>query len=394
MANQYLSPNMSLVIPVPGQEPGPDWASDLNASLTILDGHSHSPGSGVQITPAGININADLPFNNSNNATQLRSVRFFPNLSSLSLPADLGCLYEFGVDLYYNDGSGNVVRITQSGSVTGSTGTITGLPSGTASASYQSISGTFQFQQATSTAANIDAASLIVRYPGSYPTPSGNAIIIEAPSSLASQYSLILPALPLQTNVMTLGTSGVISSVSFDAVGQTMTSVGADAIGQSMTSVGANAIQASTTRAVGSTVGTGGVAQSAAFTFATTGFALGPENITISTSGRPVVVALVSVNGNSPVGVINLASTDASALIKTGQVILANGSTRICTQAFSAVIGSGSINNGEIPPSSVWAIDFGVAGSPGTYTYQVFLNSITSNTTITIANCYLVAYEL
>jgi hypothetical protein len=30
---------------------------------------------------------------------------------------ELGCLYESGVDLYYNDGSGNVVRLTSGGSV-------------------------------------------------------------------------------------------------------------------------------------------------------------------------------------------------------------------------------------------------------------------------------------
>ncbi len=220
MANINISPNMSLPVPAPSLEPGPEWAQSLVACFSILDGHNHSPGSGEQITPTGININADLPFNNSNNATALRSVRFFPNGSPLALATDLGCLYESGVDLYYNDGSGNRIRITQSGSVSGASGTITGLPSGTASASYQSSSGTFQFLQATSTAANMDIGTLVLRYPGSYPTPSGNYIALQVPSSISSGYSLTLPALPAANNTfLTINTDGrFVSAFTLDGV--------------------------------------------------------------------------------------------------------------------------------------------------------------------------------
>lgn len=226
MASSFLTPNMSLVVPVVGQEFGPSWASDLNSSLVIVDAHSHLPGSGVQITPAAININADLSFNSINNAINLRSLRFAVQGASLSLASDLSCLYSSPSstgDLWFNDGSGNQIRITQSGTVAGSSGTITGLPSGTASASYQSGSGTFQFQQATSTAANIDVGSLIVRYPGSYPTPSGNAIIIEAPSSLSSLYALVLPQLPVSTSLLSLDTVGNITTNAIDAVVNSLT---------------------------------------------------------------------------------------------------------------------------------------------------------------------------
>jgi hypothetical protein len=215
MATTYLTPNMSLVVPVVLKEPGPSWASDVNSSLIILDAHTHSAGSGVQITPTGININSDLAFN-GNNAIALRSARFNIQTTPLSLATDLACLYSSPTatgDLYYNDGLGNQIRITQSGAVTGASGTITGLPSGTASASYSSGSGTFVFQQATATAANLDIGSVIIRYPGSYPTPAGNAIILEAPSSLASLYSIILPALPtVSTGIVTLNTSGNLAA--------------------------------------------------------------------------------------------------------------------------------------------------------------------------------------
>lgn len=214
MSNFYTSPNMQLTVPVVGVDTGPDWANNINASLTIIDAHTHAPGSGVQITPSGININSDLPFGKTNNATQIRSARFWSQASPIAASgSDLECVYVSGVDLYYNDGSGNQIRITQSGSVAGASGTITGLPSGTASAAYASGTGTFVFQQATSTGANLDVASIAIRYPGSYPTPSGNYIQLQAPSSLASGYSLTLPALPSANNTfLSIATDGTISS--------------------------------------------------------------------------------------------------------------------------------------------------------------------------------------
>lgn len=217
MANFFSSPNMNLSVPVVGVDPGPDWANNLNASLTILDAHTHSPGSGVQVTPSGLNINADLAFG-SNNATLLRTVRFVPQSAALTGASDLGCLYEVGNDLYYNSGAGAAVQITNGSSIVGAGGTITGLPSGTASASYSSVPGTFVFQKATSTAANMDIATLILRYPGSYPTPSGNYIAIQAPTSLASGYSLTLPATTPAANNSLIGfsTSGIGAYVNTD----------------------------------------------------------------------------------------------------------------------------------------------------------------------------------
>lgn len=210
MSDVTISPNMNLPVPIVGQELAPTWATDLNNSLNLIDSHNHSANQGVQINPSGININADLPFN-GNNAISLRTTRFVSQLSPIPASGlDIGCLYESGVDLYYNDGAGNQIRITQGGNVAGAAGTITGLPSGTASASYQSSSGTFVFDQATSTGANIDVASIIIRYPGSYPTPAGNFILLEAPSSLSGGYSLILPSIPASTSIVTLDTSGNI----------------------------------------------------------------------------------------------------------------------------------------------------------------------------------------
>lgn len=195
------SPNMSLPIPVVGVDLGPDWAYNVNSSLIILDGHNHSPGSGNQINPDGIDINVDLPMNN-NDLTLVRTVRFFPQVSNPSNPEDIGVLYEVGVDLYYNDGDGNQIRITQGGSVTGSAGTITGLPSGTASASY--AAGVFTFQAATNTPADIDGASFIFRNN----VANSKGLTLSPPNAMGADFSLVLPNIPVIKSIMTMDTSG------------------------------------------------------------------------------------------------------------------------------------------------------------------------------------------
>ena len=182
-----ISPNMSLPVPVVSVEPGPNWAQDVNSCMSVIDGHNHSPGSGVQLTSNAFNINADLPFNN-NNAITLKSIRFSPQSSPLATPADVGCLYESGVDLYYNDGAGNQVRITQSGSVTGSAGTITGLPSGTASASY--AAGTFSFRSATNTPANFELGPIILGRNAAL----SKTITFSPDAAQAANYNLTFPA--------------------------------------------------------------------------------------------------------------------------------------------------------------------------------------------------------
>lgn len=205
MADTTISPNMLMPVPVVGVDPGPDWATNVNSCLSILDSHNHTTNQGVQITPAGININTDLPMNN-NNLITARTVRFQSQGAAPGGAADLGCLVEIGVDLYYIDGAGNVIRITQGGAIVGATGTITGLPSGTASASYSA--GTFVFQSATNTPANIDGGSFIYRNI----VANSKGLTLSPPNAMAADYSLTLPALPASTNIMALDTSGNMSA--------------------------------------------------------------------------------------------------------------------------------------------------------------------------------------
>lgn len=202
MPGTTISPNMNLPVPVPGTEPGPDWANDLVADMYAIDSHDHSSGKGVPITPDGMDISADLPMGN-NNLTEVRSVNFTAQGAPLALADDLGCLYVSGADLYYNDEAGNQVRITQSGSVTGSSGTITGLPSGTASASYSA--GTFTFQSATSTPANMAVGPLIIGRNAA----SSKTVSLTPHAAQAANFDMVFPAaLPGSTLPVTVDASG------------------------------------------------------------------------------------------------------------------------------------------------------------------------------------------
>lgn len=50
MANTTTSPNMGMPVPVVGTDPGPDWANNINACLSIIDSHNHSTGQGAPVT--------------------------------------------------------------------------------------------------------------------------------------------------------------------------------------------------------------------------------------------------------------------------------------------------------------------------------------------------------
>lgn len=200
---------MNLPVPVVGVEQGPDWATQINNCMALIDSHTHTTGSGVPINPSGLDINADLTFA-GNNATLLRSARFQNQASTLSGVADLNCAYSSGAggDLYYNDGSGNQIRLTQSGAVAGTPGSISNLVS-PASAAYVAASQTFVWQSAANTAANLDCGSVIFRNI----TASSYGLTLTPPAALALNYTITLPAIPaVSGNFLTIDTSGNISS--------------------------------------------------------------------------------------------------------------------------------------------------------------------------------------
>lgn len=52
--------NMGLDLPVVGSTTGPAWATMINQAFQVVDSHSHAPGSGVQISNAGVSTSAAI----------------------------------------------------------------------------------------------------------------------------------------------------------------------------------------------------------------------------------------------------------------------------------------------------------------------------------------------
>jgi hypothetical protein len=203
------TPNMNLTLPLVSQTPGPTWASQINADLTLIDQHDHTAGKGSPITSAAININSDLLFN-SHSATGLQSIQLEDQIALVTT----NTIYTISGNLYFNNGSSSPVQITLGGSLAGAAGTISGLPSGTASASFNSGTGTFVFAQATNTGGILDTATLKVRST----SPSSNSIDITTPTGTVG-YTLTLPIAPPVSgySVLTMGASGTVVNQAPDA---------------------------------------------------------------------------------------------------------------------------------------------------------------------------------
>lgn len=200
------STNMLLPIPSVGSTLGPQWAYDVNTCLNLIDVHNHSPGSGVQITPDGLNINSDLSMI-SNNLTLTRSVRLDSQSVAFSAATDIRAIYALSGELYYRDASGNNVQITNGGSIAGATGNITNLVS-PASVVFNNISSTFTFQSDVTTPANLDAASIVLRNL----VASSYGMTVNPPNSMAADTAITLPTLPASKKILTMTSGGSMAA--------------------------------------------------------------------------------------------------------------------------------------------------------------------------------------
>lgn len=366
MADVNQSPNMGLPIPIPGTTPGPAWANDVSACLLVLDSHDHTTGSGVPITPSAININADLDFKGFN-ATNINGVVF---KSLASSPGSAGTICEVGVDLYYVDGNGNPIRITQDGSVSGSSGTITGLPSGTASASYSSSSQTFIFQSATNVAANLDVRSIILRN-----SSANSKGLTLSPPALAADYTITLPTLPASQSIVTIDQTGAMSAPGVYPL-QTPSYANASVTAEKVatTAIGTSVISAFSTSSSTPVQVTG----------------LGTATITVY--NNPVFVGLTG--GATPTSA-SVVGVDASGSVTNGQILIYRDGSAVATFPISQTVtitGSAAVTTLEtvLPSSSIWFID---QVTPGSHTYTVWAKLVTGNF-IFVTNAVLIAREM
>ncbi len=371
---------MNMPVPVAGVDPGFQWALDINSCLSILDGHDHTPGYGVPITPGGLNISSDLPFIN-NNAIDLKSVRFTSQVSVLGAASDLGCLYVVADDLYYNDESGNQIQITQGGGIAGSPGSISNLTS-PASAAYVSLSSTFVWQSGANTPANMDFASAVFRNL----TAGSFGLTLNPPAAMGANYTLTLPSLPASQKIMSLDASGNITapytvdgsslSITSNVIGITVGGVGTTQLGTS-----------SVTRPKMAPIGEQISSSSGSYANSTTSY-MDVTNLTgvITTNGRLVFIGLMP--DGSGVGNFGVFPTTTSSTVG-GFLRILRDATTVYETFLETRVDSVTGTQLFIPPGSVWTYDLPPAGN---YAYKVQVKAF-AGSTVSLSASKLIVFE-
>jgi microcystin-dependent protein len=213
MSNTTSTPYMNLTLPIPGLEIGPQYAIENNTAFSTIDQHTHIPGQGLPVPTAGLNINADLPFNGYNQIS-IRSSRYNSQIAPLAIATDLNCLYVSGGNLFFNDAVGNQIQMTLSGAVdTSSSGNITGMGSTTASVVYTNINKFFSFYSNVLTPAPLYIGPLTL----GTNTASPSTITITPSLTISSPYTITLPdTLPSEQSVVSIDAIGVQTNVAPD----------------------------------------------------------------------------------------------------------------------------------------------------------------------------------
>ena len=184
------TPNMGLQLPSVGVTVGPAWASVLNTALEVVDAHDHTPGNGLAITPEALDIDSDLDFQ-GNAAKLLSRVELVSQAATSVLP---GAVYVVGGDLWFTNAAGTPIQLTVGSTPAAGGGSISGMTGTTASASYDSGTKAFLWNQSPTLRAALDAGGLLLRQ-GS--TAAAAYVALAAPTSGVASYTLRLPgALP------------------------------------------------------------------------------------------------------------------------------------------------------------------------------------------------------
>jgi hypothetical protein len=384
MADETISPNMNLVIPGVSLTGGPQWATDINTSLNNIDTHDHSFSKGVPVTPAGMSIIANLTMQN-NSLTETRSVRYTPLVALPTASTSNYSNFTFNVDLYYRDGLGNNIRLTQNGGVAGSQGSIAGL---IPPANVTYLSPTFVFQSNVNVSGNLDAGSVIFRNL----TASSPGVTLSAPAALSSSYSLTLPTVPLADRFLSINSAGqfgstwVVDGATLEISGSTLQvknlgitagKVATNTLTTTQTALKTVSTTAAPTNGVLVTVSSG------TFTNATTTYAtVTGLSGTLVCAGKPVLLSLQAAAAQAFVGVdASAASAGVEIAFLRNAVIIAEME---CGPTANEVF--------KQCPSAFQFID--VTAVAGTYTYSVQVRALGAGATVRVVGTALLAVEL
>jgi hypothetical protein len=205
--------NMSLNEPSVGQTAGPDWATEVNANFTTIDQHDHTSGKGVQLTPSALNINSDLEFN-GNAAIELKRLTFD---SSATGSGTNYSVYQSGGNLYWYNGSGQAVQITNGANVKTTGGSIDGMSGTDAAVDYGSGIYKFEFDSTKTpfAGAKMSHADInLYKYDGS--SGSNAYVILKYTGSSEGSNNLTFPD---ETGTMLTTATSFAGAINIDATG-------------------------------------------------------------------------------------------------------------------------------------------------------------------------------
>ncbi len=371
------SPNMGFPVPGIATEPGPQYATDINQALLTIDSHDHSPGQGIPIGSQGINLQTDLTFNGMN-ATTLRTVRFVSTTASSG--TDVGCVYVKGVDLFYNDLNANVIRMTLNGGLA-TTGIFVGVISTTAiissNAGVPASSGFIRMVNNSDfvswrNAANsgddkvyFDSSDVFQVVGTGIQSDTvklrdavGGKVVTHQAVSGSSAYNVVWPVNPplAATSAMPL-----IMSTSGSLIAQRLVRYQLPSAGQQISNSCA--------------------------TFSTSNTSLTDVtnlSVTLTTTGRPVMVFLQPLNNSATGGIFQLSGTGSGV---SGGI----GFTRDVTDIVYFGLAASAPTNGAWPAGGFSFLDVPTAGS---HTYKAQTKVDNATWTAFVRELTLVAYEL
>jgi hypothetical protein len=372
----------------------------LNECLDLIDQHDHSTGKGVKVTPAGFNVNQDFSIN-SYLLTDIAQLAI-NNLSGTQ-PTAASRIYEYGGELYFNDGSANQVQLTSGGAINvAALGTITGdYSTSTADLTYVAASQTFIFKQNATTTASINSGPITI-----YRNTAGSPYArIQQDASQSGNLVWSLPSsYPLSTLPLKSSSAGVLS------IAQILTAdIGDDQVttvkipDSNITTAKIANLNVTTAKIADSNVTTAKIADlnvtrpklvavgqqvsGSSGTFSTNSASyvdVTNLTVTITTTGRPVMI-MVTNDGSGNDSYLSLSGPNAGG---TGFVQTLRDASTIGVDQLSTANGISPF----IPVGCLSKLDTPAAG---TYTYKVQARTPNSpTTTVDFRYAKLVAFEL
>ena len=392
MTTTTTTPLMGMVLPVPSVEVGPAWATEIIAAFNKIDSHTHSVGSGSSVTLSGINVTQNLDMLQY----AIVNASYYKGLNNASPIAGTTttCLYVSGGELYYNDASGNQVKLTSAGGINlSSIGAIGGdYSTSTASVAYSTAATTFTFTSATGIYSKINTGDLKIFER----VASANYVELKTSTGLGASYTVTLPtAVPATSLPLIMSAAGALSTaqlITAQIADQQVTTVKITDANVTNIKLASNSV--TTAKILDATITK---VKNAALIYgraATSTYSIAGSTATssaLSTVGLTVISNPVMVNIDIPY-VIQQANPmgqgDAYLGILRDGVLL-----RQYTVAGVRSYVAGDYDIAEVGVSINY-IDLVGAGGPYTYTFVMTQNQIAGFVTLTVAAGSMTVYEL